>query len=58
VHRHDGTACLDYFSADHGCGVCVDVCPFSQNPIDAISKRFKDHPSAPKFQVSGGVSPN
>jgi ferredoxin len=55
----DSTACLDYFSANHGCGVCIDVCPFSQNPIDAIAKRFKGHPSAPKFQVrptSGGAS--
>lgn len=48
----DSRTCLDYFSANYGCAVCIDVCPFSQKPIETIAKRFKGHPSAPKFQVS------
>jgi ferredoxin len=48
----NSTACLDYFSANYGCGVCIDVCPLSQRPLDTIAKRFRGNPAAPKFQVA------
>lgn len=32
----DSTACLDYFSANYGCAVCADVCPFSQMGYEKV----------------------
>ena len=32
--------CLDYFSANHGCAVCVKVCPFSNAGYEKIKKGF------------------
>lgn len=47
----DTTACLDYFSANYGCGVCIDVCPFTQTGFDVIAARFKGNPKAPRYEI-------
>ncbi|MCG8350608.1 MAG: 4Fe-4S dicluster domain-containing protein [Chloroflexales bacterium] len=33
--------CLDYYGANQGCGVCMDVCPFSQAGYDLIQVGFQ-----------------
>ena len=45
------TTCLDFFAANYGCGVCADVCPFSQKGFDVIQARFKGNPDAPRFSI-------
>lgn len=47
----DGKACLDYFAANHGCAICIDVCPFSQMGYDVIHTRFKGNPDAPVYTI-------
>lgn len=47
----DAKTCLDYFAANFGCGICIDVCPFSQMGYDAIKERFKGNPNAPQFTI-------
>jgi epoxyqueuosine reductase len=47
----DAKSCLDYFAANFGCGVCIDVCPFSQMGYDVIQERFKGNPNAPHFSI-------
>ncbi|MEO1289987.1 MAG: reductive dehalogenase domain-containing protein [Chloroflexota bacterium] len=47
----DGKTCLDYFAANHGCGICIDVCPFSQVGYDVIHERFKGNPDAPFYDI-------
>lgn len=47
----DAAACLDYFAANYGCAVCVDVCPFSQVGYAAVRERFKGNPGAPRFDI-------
>ena len=47
----DGKACLDYFAANHGCAICIDICPFSQMGYDVIQARFKGNPDAPIFDI-------
>lgn len=47
----DGKACLDYFAANYGCAVCIDVCPFSQVGYDVVHERFKGNPDAPQFHI-------
>ena len=47
----DGATCLDYFAANYGCGICVDVCPFSQKGYDVIHERFKGNPDAPLYEI-------
>jgi hypothetical protein len=49
--RIDAKSCLDYFAANFGCGVCIDVCPFSQMGYDVIKERFKGNPNAPHFSI-------
>lgn len=34
----DKPACNEYFSANHGCAVCVKVCPFSTHGYDAVRR--------------------
>jgi epoxyqueuosine reductase QueG len=53
----DSTACLDYFTANFGCGICIDTCPLSQKPLEAIARRFKGNPSAPSFKVRSTSTP-
>ena len=53
----DSAACLNHFSANYGCGVCIDVCPFSQRSMSEIAERFKGNPSAPKYEVGPLISP-
>lgn len=36
----DYGACLDYFSREWGCAVCVAVCPFSNAGYDKVKLRF------------------
>lgn len=38
--------CLDYFTANHGCAVCVKVCPFSNAGYEKIKKGFDKKRSA------------
>ena len=47
----DGGACLDYFAANHGCAICIDVCPFSQLGYAVIQERFKGNPDAPQYEI-------
>lgn len=37
----DYEACYDYFAANHGCGVCLSVCPFSNAGYDKIKEGFR-----------------
>jgi ferredoxin len=47
----DAGTCLDYFAANFGCAICIDVCPFSQLGYDVIKARFKGNPNAPLFTI-------
>ena len=47
----DGGACLDYFAANHGCAICIDVCPFSQMGYGVIQERFNGNPNAPQYEI-------
>ena len=47
----DAKKCLDYFTMNYGCGVCVAVCPFSHTGYNKIKQRFKGNPDAPKYFI-------
>lgn len=47
----DSKKCLDYFTMNYGCAVCVAVCPFSHTSYEQIKQRFKGHPNAPKYMI-------
>ncbi|MGB7339131.1 MAG: reductive dehalogenase domain-containing protein [Phototrophicaceae bacterium] len=47
--EHD--SCRDYFAANHGCAVCLAVCPFSHTGYDKVQARFKGNPNAPQFYI-------
>jgi ferredoxin len=38
----DSEKCFPYFHFNHGCSVCIKVCPFNQYNYDKIKKRFMD----------------
>ncbi|MCG8350007.1 MAG: 4Fe-4S binding protein [Chloroflexales bacterium] len=44
--------CRDYFSANHGCAVCLAVCPFSHVGYEKVQARFKGNPDAPQFRIT------
>ena len=43
--------CLDYFAANFGCAVCIDVCPFTQSGYAKIEHGFKGADDAPRFDL-------
>jgi ferredoxin len=47
----DHATCRDYFTKNHGCGICLAVCPFSQVGYDKVKDRFKGNPDAPQFRI-------
>jgi len=36
----DNTKCFPYFATNHGCSICIRVCPFNQQCYDKIKKGF------------------
>jgi len=36
----DNRKCFPYFAKNHGCSVCIKVCPFNQQGYDKIKKSF------------------
>jgi ferredoxin len=44
--------CRDYFNANHGCAVCLAVCPFSHVGYENVQARFKGNPDAPQFRIT------
>ena len=49
----DYPACLDTFSRDWGCAVCVAVCPFSNAGYDKIKQGF-DRAQSRALPIAGG----
>lgn len=47
----DTTACLDEFSRNFGCAICIDVCPFTQKGLVVLQERFKGNPDAPHYDL-------
>ena len=41
----DNDKCFPYFHGNHGCSVCIKVCPFNQQGYDKIKTSFLDHSS-------------
>lgn len=37
----DADKCGPYMSANHGCGICIAICPFSMAGYDKIETNFK-----------------
>lgn len=47
----DHASCRDYFTRNHGCAVCLAVCPFSQVGYDKVKAHFKGNEAAPQFRI-------
>lgn len=37
----DGDRCFPYFHQNHGCSVCIAVCPFTRRPYRRLKERFE-----------------
>lgn len=44
-------ACREFFTRNHGCGICMAVCPFSNVGYSRVLTHFKGNPKAPGFRV-------
>jgi epoxyqueuosine reductase len=42
----DNRKCFPYFVANHGCSICIKVCPFNQQDYDKIKAGFFENTSA------------
>ena len=43
----DNGRCFPYFAKNHGCSICIKVCPFNQQGYDKIKRGFlKQHATA------------
>ena len=42
----DNAKCFPYFAKNHGCSVCIKVCPFNQQRYDKIQSLFRGNPKA------------
>ncbi|MDJ0755386.1 MAG: reductive dehalogenase domain-containing protein [Ardenticatenaceae bacterium] len=47
----DHDSCRTYFENNHGCAICLVVCPFSQVGYDKVHDRFKGNPNAPEIRI-------
>ena len=47
--EHD--SCRKYFASNHGCAICLKVCPFSQAGYDKVKAKFKGNENAPQFRI-------
>lgn len=48
-HSIDVSRCFPYFLENHGCSICIKVCPFNTLGYSAIQSRFKiQHPNVKK----------
>lgn len=47
----DHDPCRRYFAANHGCAVCLKVCPFSQVGYEKVKAGFRGNEGAPQFRI-------
>ena len=39
----DNRKCFPYFVANHGCSICLKICPFNQQPYEKIKHGYQNH---------------
>ena len=47
----DNESCFPFFRANHGCGVCIKVCPFSHVPVEKLRTAFERRHESERHQA-------
>ncbi len=41
----DNSKCFPYFENNHGCSICIKVCPFNNTPYEDLKSNIKSYPA-------------